>query len=497
MWPILGFMRDSLLSTMTGGLSMVMSNILLMMFGAAAGCPSFNNGIVLPGGVMVVGVFAGFLCDLAGHKELFHFKGAAGFKCCFECGNVIKHPVVDSPCGRYVGLGCADESKFQTYTDDDIYFTTDALNRVSGLISDSGLRELQKTLGFRHCPSGMLSNHAIRSLLKPTNHCIRDWMHTLAGDGVCNSEIGMLIGVLQDIGVTRHHLQEFSLRCILPKAHGEIHPNWLGASRCHKFTIASFSSIVLSLLPIIFLFLEEFAVSTFLPEHVSCFRNLVFIVGLLQTGPEEAMRYTADLDRLFKIHHDQFWQLYAAGIKPKVHHARHIVDGMRWLGKCLSCFVTERKHRVVKGHALHIFRHYEHTLTDTVLHSQIETIRDQPNLFKHTFHINPRRMSALGENFIISKSLVCAAGQLKEDDLIYTSSGVAGRVIRFWSRESNEEDVLLEINAYDTIGNDTSLRDEQKADIRFVDVASVVAPCIWFYVRPSIIRLFVPVAMLF
>jgi hypothetical protein len=46
------------------------------------------------------------------------------------------------------------------------------------------------------------------------------------------------------------------LRCILPKAHGEIHPNWLGASRCHKFTIASFSSIVLSLLPIIFLFLE-------------------------------------------------------------------------------------------------------------------------------------------------------------------------------------------------------------------------------------------------
>ena len=106
LWPVFGFIRDTILNSIDGGLGKVMGLILRLMFFPSGVAPSFQTGIVLPGGFMVTAMFAGFLADLVAHKDLFQFKGASGFKFCFECGNVVNRRYVDSPCGRYVGIGC-------------------------------------------------------------------------------------------------------------------------------------------------------------------------------------------------------------------------------------------------------------------------------------------------------------------------------------------------------------------------------------------------------
>ena len=79
------------------------------------------------------------------------------------------------------------------------------------------------------------------------------------------------------------------------------------------------------------------------------------------------MEYVETLRFLIKEHMDAMVDLYGEYIKPKGHHMCHIPDGMEWLGKLLSCFSTERKHKMIKRAALYIFRHMEHTvLTDIV-----------------------------------------------------------------------------------------------------------------------------------
>ena len=63
-------------------------------------------------------------------------------------------------------------------------------------------------------------------------------------------------------------------------------------------------------------------------------------------------------------------------VKPKGHHQFHIIDGMLWVGKLLSCFVTERKHKMIKRCALYIFRNLEHTvLRDVVNHFACPELR--------------------------------------------------------------------------------------------------------------------------
>ena len=497
LWPVLAFIRDSVVAQVNGGLSNIMGHMLRLMFLPEAGEPSFVTGIVMPGGFTIHGKFIGFLADLAAHKDIFQFKGAAGFKCCFECQNVIKHKVVDSACGKFVGLGCSDPTRFERYEDSDVFFIADELLRVSSSVSLAKFEDLQKDLGFRYTPSGLLSQQSIRQIVHPSRHCIRDWMHTIVGDGIANSEIAMLIHAMSHIGISRAQVQTFSTRCVLPKAHGKVHKNWMGESRLKKLTISSFSSIVLSLLPILLLFPVEFDITRHMPNHASCFQKLCWIVDLLSTGPERAMAYTSTLRTLLQDHHEQFWLLYATGIKPKIHHAHHIVDGMEQLGKCLSCFVTERKHKVVKRSAMYVFRHFEHTVTSNVLTSQIETIRSGNDLFREKFLVRPKDVSIIGHTLLNSKIAVTHLGELHADDIVFSSNGIAGRIISFWSQEHRVNDILLEIDAYETIDGNPALRDERKSRRMFIDLSDIVAPCVWLYVSASVIRLSVPAAALF
>jgi hypothetical protein len=476
-----------------------MALILNTMFLPGAG-PSFQTGFVLPdsagtGRTVTRGIF-GFSTDLAAHKELFQVKGTSGVKCCLNCGNVVKKRMVESADATVVGLGCADRSKFQRYDDDDFYFIVDELERVSGTIAPSRFAKLETALGVHHVPDGLLANRSIRSIVKPSQHCIRDWMHTYVGDGVVNSEMGMLINEMARFGFTREHVQSFSQLCTLPKAHGKPHASWFGESRLHPLYISSFASTLLSMLPIVALFLIEFSVATHIPDHCACFADLCLIIGLLQAGPDRAMRFIDVLTSLIVKHHGQFYSLYKHGSKPKLHHAHHIPDGMRWLCKLLSCFVTERKHKSVKRAALYTFRHFEHTVTANVLSAQIETMRAGHNLFEERCLVAPRVIGHVhgAEQICTSNRAVTPVGELYKGDLVYTFSGIAGRIVSFLSTPS---DLVIEIDAYDTIGGDTTLRSELACTRMFIDIAEIVSACVWYQPRSSVIRLHLPPIALF
>ena len=74
--------------------------------------------------------------------------------------------------------------------------------------------------------------------------------------------------------------------------------SWLGANRLKRDTLTSFSSIVLSLLPIVFLFLDKYCQN--IPDLVAVVRlfTLMYtICGILASGAEEPMKHTNLLRR--------------------------------------------------------------------------------------------------------------------------------------------------------------------------------------------------------
>ena len=242
--------------------------------------------------------------------------------------------MVEAADATVVGLGCADRFKFQRCDDDDFYFVVDALERVSGTIAPSRFAKLGTELGINHVPNGLLANRSIRCILKPSQHCIRDWMHTYVGDGVVNAEIGMLINGTARFRFTRGHVQSFSQLCALPKAHGKPHASWFGGSRLHPLYISSFANFLLYMLPTVALFLIEFPIANHIPDHCACFTDLGFIIGLLQAGPDRDIRCIDDLTSLIVKHHGQFYSRYKHGTKPKF--ITPTISQMACVG-CASC----------------------------------------------------------------------------------------------------------------------------------------------------------------
>ena len=84
-----------------------------------------------------------------------------------------------------------------------------------------------------------------------------------------------------------------------------------------------------------------------------------------------------------------------------------------------STKVTERKHKIVKGASLFVFRHLEHTTLSSILNAQCEQIIAGHSMFQKEFLVNP---SSLGLDFAAvsrSSNIVLECGHLAVRDLVY------------------------------------------------------------------------------
>ena len=58
---------------------------------------------------------------------------------------------------------------------------------------------MQLACGLHHAPLGLLSDMGLRSICRPAHQVIRDWMHTLAQDGVGNTHIACAMHAIHDM----------------------------------------------------------------------------------------------------------------------------------------------------------------------------------------------------------------------------------------------------------------------------------------------------------
>lgn len=493
-WPCFSILRSVVMDKLDGGFS-YLARIILHYFFPATG-DSLERGIVLKdtsGEAFVVkAIFAGWLCDLAGHKEMTSWKGWGGNVCCLECPKLDRRHRGPVTANGVFGIDCCDNSRF--VQDDNTNPVWDAVDAIAaaaaaGIMKRTPFGKLETDRGFNHVPNGILLDMPLRRIYWPNKHTIRDWQHTLCSDGVGNTLIRQVLLLIEPRGTTVDHMKTFMSICHLPKKYGTVQPQeWLGPNRLQANTIKSFSSVILNLVPLVFLFLEHFLGDD--PAYADVLRmHYLFhiILGVLSTGPEEAPKHKDKLRLLIVEFHKIFARL-STSLKPKLHHFHHIIDGIEWLGKSLSCFVTERKHRIVKDSALYVFRHLEHTVLADIVNKQCHQFSTGVDLFKEQFLHMPRDVRGV-PGFRQSTSAILRCGLLGKGDIVWFQNASCGRVIMFYEVG---DWMFVHAEIFENINDEPSRLDENRSSKNFLDSRSVVDACAWFSPNPGEIKIAIP-----
>ena len=501
-WPVFTIIQKKYLEKFPGGLSRLMRMILRLFFKNKS--QSFTKGMYVPcpsGDFVVTAIFAGFLADLDGHREITNWKGCSGRRCCLSCDNItnMQWPPYK---GREVPASCSDSNLFGARTNEDVFAIIDDLARDFLQLkrgSSGKFEDKQKAKGITFSPHGLLLDADIRDVYKPIDHFIRDWQHTICQDGVANAHIWNVISHLKEhchIGIST--IQDFSQKCHYPASWGNLKKDAFDEDRLRpkKNTIKNFSSPILTMVIVLYLYLETHVKKQQMPEQFDAFQMLFHIIGLLRLGAEDAMRHTATLQTLIEKHLALCVELYGEYVRPKAHHMLHIVEAMIWTGRLLSCFVTERKHRLLKQVAVHTFRHFEHTVLTDVLNQSMEQILSGHDVYTAEFLICPKDIFLSGVAFRAAKRYVGRVGEICAGDLVIDHRAHVGKVVQVLQRVSDGL-VFLEVDAYPCIEGETTLRDTDKRYLDFFESAAIIDVLIWYFHSPSIVRFSVPPALLY
>ena len=361
-WPVLCLVRSSVVGEIEGGMSYLCRVFMRMVYPEKG--HSLARGVMLNikgAAFLVCATFAGFLCDLKGHKENLEWKGTGGNVVCLTCMNVDAR--LHGCTGNVVGIDCHDPKKFIPRSNSDVFVTVDELTDLFIKATSKTKRDnLQTEYGFNVCPNGLLWDVPLREIFRPVDHTLRDPMHTMVGDGVANSVLGETLAAMKRLKYPMDSVRNFMMECTLPSKYGRAHRDWLRDSRLKLHTLTSFSGIILTLVPILYLYMLPFCQED--PRLASCSAcvSLVHhICGILFTGADKPMEHLETLKRLIPELHEKFVKEFTK-YKPKLHHMQHIIDHMEWLEKLITCFVTERKHKVTKAVANYCYKSFTSSL---------------------------------------------------------------------------------------------------------------------------------------
>ena len=109
---------------------------------------------------------------------------------------------------------------------------------------------------------------------------------------------------------------------------------------------------------------------------------------------------------------------------------------MMHIGRLMSCFVTERKHRSVKAAALHTFRHMEKTVLQDLCNRTVEQMRADDCLYKESYLIGGKSVAG-NDNVRMSLRANLVCGQITATDIVRLKSEEFARVSCFFERDNN------------------------------------------------------------
>ena len=500
-WPVFGVLRSTFLEFYPGGISAFWAKIIRLMFLAEH---SFERGVIIVRDeappLLLRGTYSGTIADEKALKEINGYKGASGTKFCMDCGNVIKS-TAELPAGL-VGTNASSLADVERNSNDDIWGMCDELAALAAMPrSKAELERKEQLYGVKFIDGGLLYDIPLRQVHRPIDHYLRDWMHTIVSGGVGNTQTAMILHKLASLNIKATVVGDFSQECILPKKYGKVSSSWLHPTRLKDDTLSSFASVMLSVVPIVAMFLVDCVQgqpgAETIEDHIACYLLLTNILGLLCMGAESAMPHVELLATRIVQHHELYASLYDGidgAFKPKFHHMLHLPEVFARLGRVVSCFTAERKHRASKRAALYVFRHLEQTVMADLINAQCQQMTEGHNLFRKSFLAHPRVMTLLGDELHRSTQAVLICGYLFAGDVVYIEGGTLARIVAFWKKPTSSTIVAHCTEMTMTVGHRRYI---DSSTPLFVTTETIVDACIYRPLGMGVLRVWLPFAARF
>ena len=151
-------------------------------------------------------------------------------------------------------------------------------------------------------------------------------------------------------------------------------------------------------------------------KHIRCFNYLVQITMIVMAAGDATAPVIAAPKHAIREHAALYSELYPQPryYKVKWHHLLHLPDDLQRVGKMVSCFPMERKHKDIKVHMQQTFKSPERTAVYSYLNSCIVSILSGQTKFTDEYLLNPTDDRS-------SKAILRVGKVCKGDMLLFTS----------------------------------------------------------------------------
>ena len=356
-WNELCVIRTELIGQIRGGIPHLLKGLLRYFFGTPN---DLRRGVMfkLPhedSPRLVFGTLRMMIQDEVAHKFSTDAKGHAGIKLCALCKNVVLHRCdrLPDPGGYLVSSASLDTPSFKQHTDRSIRATLQRIQEVhdevaAGLSSVEDFKLLQQELGFGSNPDSFLLDAALDVGLVSILQF--DWMHTYFVNGIFVWEFNAFMKDLRPFRKGHHCFHQYLQAWSWPKAMPS------GKTLCKHVAVDDMqardahgsASDFLSVANVLEKYVKDVCAGCGISDDkIQCILACIHVVQLLQNvahGVQPRELHDAIVSHL-ELHQRcrgvTMW-------KPKMHYALHLAGCLERQGMLLSCFVHERKHRVLK-----------------------------------------------------------------------------------------------------------------------------------------------------
>lgn len=358
-WIPFGYLRTSILKEVPGGMSRAMRSVFRSLHalespGIVVKRPSSGEPL------LVVARVWRLMGDEAALKVVWCCKGASGTQCCFSCKNVVNYAARQASEGDYLcSVGEEDAAKFDVRSDGDVWEAVDLLAARQRDMTADGFKLLEQSLGFRHEPEGLLADHGLRNVVRPSSANTYDAMHVTIANGTMNWEFYLVLEACRaQLGLRYHAVAAHAAKWTMP------------ANVDHRVTRDRFSkevekatrkacafkasaSDMVALYPILrnYLLMELSADQRrAIKNELQSFLRLCTFVDIYWHAKNGVTGLHEEASRAVTSHRRAHNRAYGEeSAKPKHHLQMHIPSQMQgWSEGLVDCFCHERKHQLGK-----------------------------------------------------------------------------------------------------------------------------------------------------
>ena len=480
--------RSSEIATLDAGVSQAFGAVLKLFFGALPTDVS-TSGILLdhPDGrsFRLFIKLAMVLQDGGAHKSIWHCKGDAGTKFCMLCRNLItvKSELVDSDGTHLLTNSLVFEHSLDFATSEDILGSVRRLAALKATVGSTEFELREQAFGFRHMPNGILLDEQLRPHLDPASQFCHDWMHCMVVNGVFGTLVYL---VLEDLH--KSHIAIWPALCeyvgmwSFPARDrsSEALAACFDVKRCRSSreaqTFKATASECLSVYPMIAYYFQAVVLRAGkCLQACSVLLKLADLMDQLQAIPLELVSpnlLRSTIRKLLRATVDAGWAEY---LHPKSHWLVHLPRHLDHFGFLPSCFVHERKHRLVKRYSSDISNtiSFDKSVMAELLCQHFTDIEDDDSFNMGVGLLRPKmaplKMVKFMENELnmnlssvrITTSPICRikpTGVCHKKDLVMISSHLRGSFVlaEVWFHAALDCEHVSLVTTYSILGDDES-----------------------------------------